>query len=118
MVRRYLPVSTPRPRGDQASTPTPSTVDAGRTSRSIPRCSSEYSASTAVRPISRSRSVAARATCQPAWLDRPARVGRLDQPEVDVVGAQAFQGPVEGGQQPPARGVDHAPVARLADARL
>lgn len=32
---RYLPVNTPRPRGDQARTPTPSSLDAGKISLSI-----------------------------------------------------------------------------------
>ena len=40
---RYLPVSTPRPSGDQGSRPSPSAAQAGSTSRSMPRSSSEYS---------------------------------------------------------------------------
>ena len=43
MPPRYLPVSTPRPSGDQGSRPRPSACAAGSTSRSMPRCSSEYS---------------------------------------------------------------------------
>ena len=40
---RYLPVSTPRPNGDHASSPSPSRIAAGTASRSTPRLSSEYS---------------------------------------------------------------------------
>ena len=40
---RYLPVSTPRPSGDQGRMPRPSAAAAGTTSGSMPRLSREYS---------------------------------------------------------------------------
>ena len=63
---RYLPVSTPRPSGDQGSRPSPSAVAAPATSSSASRLSSEYSTSLATsgtRPAD--ISVAAWADCQP-----------------------------------------------------
>src|SRR5665647_529680 len=43
-----------------------------------------------------------------ALLQRGAGVGGLHQPEVDVIGAETREGGIEGGQQGPARRVDHA----------
>ena len=71
---RYLPVSRPRPSGDQASTPRPSASAAGRTSRSTPRCSSEYSTwvlTSGTRPGQARCQVAACAVCQPVKLLMP-----------------------------------------------
>ena len=140
MVRRYLPVRTPRPSGDHASTPTPSATAAGTTSRSIPRCSSEYSAcdrgepDLALEQARRTGDLPAGVVGQPdvagapagdgqpqrghRLVERGARVGRLDEPQVDVVGLQASQGAVQRRQEPAARGVDHAAVAGAPDAGL
>ena len=71
---RYLPVRMPRPSGDQASTPSPSDSAAGTTSRSTPRCSSEYSTcveTSGVRPGQALCQVAACAVCQPVKLLTP-----------------------------------------------
>ena len=68
MPVRYLPVSTPRPSGDQGSTPSPSASQAGSTSRSTCRLSSEYSTwveASTVRPGTARCQVAACAVCQP-----------------------------------------------------
>src|SRR5665647_1519169 len=43
-----------------------------------------------------------------ALLQRGAGVGGLHQPEVDVIGAETREGGIEGGEQGPARRVDHA----------
>ena len=65
---RYLPVRTPRPSGDQGSTPRPSAAAQGSTSRSIPRCSREYSICVEIsgaRPGQARWNVTACAVCQP-----------------------------------------------------
>lgn len=73
---RYFPVSTPRPSGDEGSSPTPRSSAAGSTSRSTPRWSNEYSicvqASRVRSPGAASCQVAALASCQPLKLDTPA----------------------------------------------
>ena len=68
MPVRYLPVSTPRPSGDHGSSPMPSANAAGATSRSTPRCTSEYSICTeaiGARPGTARCQEAAAANCQP-----------------------------------------------------
>ena len=65
---RYLPVSTPRPSGDQGRTPRPSACAAGTTSCSTWRLSSEYSTwvdASGARPGTARCQVAACAVCQP-----------------------------------------------------
>lgn len=71
---RYFPVRTPRPSGEEGSSPTPRSIAAGSTSRSTPRWSSEYSIcvlASGVRPGLASCQVAALASCQPQKLDTP-----------------------------------------------
>ena len=51
-------------------------------------------------------------------VERGARVGRLDEPQVDVVGPQAPQGAVQRRQEPAARGVHDPAVAGAPDAGL
>src|SRR5439155_130685 len=66
--------STPRPSGDQGSTPSPSAAQAGSTSRSMPRSSSEYSTcaqTSGARPGQAACQVAARAVSQPEKLEIP-----------------------------------------------
>ena len=68
MPCRYFPVSTPRPSGDQGSTPSPSASAAGSTSASALRLSREYSTwfeASAARPGTARCQVAAWALCQP-----------------------------------------------------
>ena len=75
MWRRYLPVSTPRPIGDQGNRPIPNARTAGITSTSARRASSEYSTWAQVigaRPGKAPCQVAAWAVCQPTKLDTPA----------------------------------------------
>ena len=65
---RYLPVSTPRPSGDQGRMPRPSAAAAGSTSCSMARLSREYSTcveASGVRPGTARCQVAACAVCQP-----------------------------------------------------
>ena len=68
MPLRYFPVRTPRPSGDQGSTPIPRASLAGRTSRSMPRCSREYSTcvdTMGARPGTAACQVQAWDVCQP-----------------------------------------------------
>ena len=121
---RYLPVSTPRPSGDQGSSPTPRASAAGTTSRSTPRCSSEYSTwslTSGARP-GQARWCAAVAPELPAavvgdagvahlaggdrrverrhrLLPRRHRVPGVQLPQVDVVDLQPPQRRVERGEQ-------------------
>ena len=68
MPWRYLPVSTPRPSGDQGSTPSPIASAAGSTSVSARRLTREYSTwfdASVARPGTARCQVAACADCQP-----------------------------------------------------
>ena len=136
---RYLPVRTPRPSGDQGSTPMPSAAQAGSTSRSMPRSSSEYStwaATIGARPgkaacqVGGPRGLPAGEVGHPDVADLAAvhgvverRQGLLERgvgvvavhlPQVDVVGAEAAQRRVQGAQQVAAGAVAAAAGAGAA----
>ncbi len=122
-------MSTPRPSGAQANSPAPWCAAAGSSSASASRASREYSACTDVGAAEdhrvRARSAAV-ASCQPGRPDEPhvahppgrhRRIGdgqRLVQrdvripagqlPQVEIVGAQPAQQPVQPAQQRPAPG--------------
>src|SRR6185312_3678316 len=71
---RYLPVSTPRPSGDQGNTDIPASSAAGTTSRSTPRSNSEYSTwvhANGARPGQAACHDAALAVCHPVKFEIP-----------------------------------------------
>ena len=64
-------MSTPRPSGDHARTPRPTSLAHGRISLSADRLRSEYSFWVTLNGIERSKSVNARAVCHPEKFESP-----------------------------------------------
>ena len=140
MVRRYLPVRTPRPSGRPREHADPERDGRGDHLALDPALQQRVlgldrgEADLALEQARRTGHLPAGVVGQPdvagapagdgepqrghRLVERGARVGRLDEPQVDVVGLQAPQGAVQRRQEPAARGVDHAAVAGAPDAGL